>query len=185
MKRILIIRSGSTKCLFAAIESVKGLFPDSRISVLTDPDISQTLSQNLLVDEVILYGNLGAFFRHQLRQLWSDKYDIKVALFTGEDEGRYNKFKVLAHLLPPLHWMLVYDEKGNDFYWPTDWRRALAHLWWRAQRQRILPRLGGFFMRLIFFPLAVVLLFLSVGCLMCKRCYYSRRPRQTKEEAPD
>lgn len=128
MRRILVIRSGSLKYLLPTLSHLRETFPESKIDVLTDPDISETLSQNPFVDEVILYCNLRTFFRHQLRQLWGQKYDLKVALFTGEDEGRYNKFKVLAHLLPPLHWMLVYDEKGDHFSWPTDLRKALAHL---------------------------------------------------------
>lgn len=186
MKKILVIRSGSTKYLLAGLESLKGLFPDGHITVLTDPDISQILPQNPFVDEVIFYRNLRTFFRHQLRQLWGRKYDIKVALFTGESEGRYNKFKVLAHLLPPLHWMLVFNENGDHFSWPTDWRNALTHLRWRVQRQGSLPWLrGGFLARLILFPLALALLLLSVVLLLCKRFYYSRRPGETRGEAAD
>lgn len=180
MKRILIIRSGSKEYLLTGLESLKGLFPGGHITVLTDPDIFETLSQHPLVDEIVLYRDLHTFFRQQLRQLWSQKYDLKVALFTGEDEGRYNKFKVLAHLLPPLHRLLVYDEEGNHFPWPTDLKKALAHLLWRAKTLRILPRLGSFLLRLILFPLAVVLLLLSVGSLLCKRFCYSIKPHQPK-----
>lgn len=183
MKMILVIRSGSLKHLLPVLSYLKKNFPESRIHLLTDPDISQTVSQNPFADEVILYRNLRTFFRHQLWQFWGQKYNIKVALFTGEGGARYSKFKVLAHLLPPLHWMLAFNENEDYFSWPTDWRKALAHLWWRAKGPHRLPKIrDSFLLHLVLFPLAAVLLLLSVGSLLCKRLYYSRRPYQTRGE---
>lgn len=173
MRRILVIRSGSLKYLLPALSRLQESFPQSRIDVLTDPGISQTLSQNPFVDEVILYRNLCTFFRHQLRELWSQKYDLKVALVTGDEEGRYHKFRLLIHLMAPLARPLVYDEKGESYPW------GLAT--WRAEVGWVVGRGGQIFLKVAKSATLVVFLMLLLPLILIKNAFefllYSIRSR--------
>lgn len=179
-KGILIIRSGSFGNLAIAIKDLRRRFPASRISVLADPDILGELSRRSDVDEVLVYYNLKSFLSRQLWRLRQQKYDFKVSLWTNEDEGRYNKFKVLAFLLRPRH-MLVYNENGDSFALSIrDWRVVLNHILWRARASGVslvgfdgFVRLARGILNVLLLPVAFLLLLLSTGWLLARRSYYS------------
>jgi len=179
-KNILIIRSGSFRNLVIAINDLRRRFPNSWISVLTDPDIIEELSRRSDVDEVFIYRNLKSFFSRQLWRLRRQKYDLKVSLWTNENEGRYNKFKVLAFSLTPRH-MLVYNENGDSFALSIrNWWVILNHILWRARDSGVslvgfdgLIRLARRIINVLLLPVAFLLLLLSTGWLLAKRYYYS------------
>jgi len=178
-KRILVVRSGSLRYLLVVLESLDRRFPNSQITVLTDPDIIDELSRHPKVARIVVYGNLKGFLSRQLWQLRQQEYDIKVSLFTGEDEGRYNKFKVLAFLCRAGR-MIVYNENGDSFEWNYHHRRSIwNHIEWRLRQRRfpgfstqyslsILERLMG----ILISPFAFLRLSCSVGWLFAKRWYH-------------
>jgi len=182
-KKILVVRSGSLKYLLVVLESLDRRFPNSQITVLTDPDILDELAQHPKVAKIVVYGNLKGFLSRQLWQLRRQDYDVKVALFTGEDEGRYNKFKVLAFLCR-ARWMIVYNENGDSFDWSYYHREHIwNHIKWRLSDRRflgissqegflisIVRRLAGF----LLLPFAFLRLVCSVTWLLAKRTITSK-----------
>ena len=66
-KNVLVVRSGSLPNLLMVLESLGERFPGSEITVLTDPDILDELSQHPRVGDVAVYSNLRFFL---VRQLW-------------------------------------------------------------------------------------------------------------------
>ena len=181
-KSILVVRSGSLPNLLMVLESLGERFPGSEITVLTDPDILDELSQHPMVGDTAVYSNLKIFLARQLWELRRQEYDCKVALFTNEDEGRYNKFKVLAFMCR-ARCMIVYNENGDSFEWDYCHRRVIwSHVKWRL-RDRFFsgaPLQQNFFVLLLkklvnlfLLPFAFIRLLCSVGWLFVRRWYYN------------
>jgi ADP-heptose:LPS heptosyltransferase len=180
-KNILVVRSGSLSDLLMVLESLGERFPGSEITVLTDPDILDELSQHPRVGDVALYSNLRFFLARQLWELRRREYGCKVALFTNKNEGRYNKFKALAFLCRARR-TIIYNENADSFEWDYRHRQVIwGHIKWRlrdkffsgAPLQRnffvlLLTRLASF----LLLPLAFVRLLCSVGWLFARRWYH-------------
>ncbi len=178
---ILVVRSGSLLNLQTVLESLRNRFPGSEITVLTDPDILDELSRHPGVGDTAVYSNLRVFLARKLWELRRQEYDCKVALFTNEDEGRYNKFKVLTFMCRARR-MIVYNENGDSFEWDYRHRHVIwSHIKWRlrgkffsgASLQQnffvlLLKKLGSLFL----LPLAFIRLLCSVGWLFARRWYY-------------
>jgi len=131
-QNILVVRSGSLSNLLMVLNSLGRRFPHSEITVLTDPDIPDELSQHPGVSGVAVYSNLRFFLARQLWELRRRDYDCKVVLFTNEDEGRYNKFKVLAFLCRAPR-MIIYNENGDSFEWDYRHRHIIwGHIKWQV-----------------------------------------------------
>lgn len=178
---ILVIRSGSLPNLLMVLESLEKRFPGSEITILTDPDILDELSQHPGVSGVAIYTNLRVFLTRQVWELRRQDYDCKVALFTNEDEGRYNKFKVLAFLCRAPR-MIIYNENGDSFEWDYHHRRIIwSHIKWRLRdkfftgaslQQNFFVILLRKLADLLLLPLAFARLLCSVGWLFVRRWYY-------------
>lgn len=181
-KNILVVRSGSLPNLLMVLESLGERFPGSGITVLTDPDILDELSQHPGVSDVAVYSNLSFFLARQLWELRRRKYDCKVALFTNENEGRYNKFKALTFMCRAPR-MIVYNENGDSFEWDYRHRWTIwGHIKWRLRDRFFLdaPLQHNFFIllfkgfiNLLLLPLAFIHLLCSVGWLFIKRWYHN------------
>jgi len=181
-KNILVVRSGSLPNLLMVLESLGERFPGSEITVLTDPDILDELSQHPRVGDVALYSNLRFFLARQLRELRRREYDCKVALFTNENEGRYNKFKALAFMCRAPR-MIVYNENGDSFEWDYRHRRVIwSHIKWRLRDKFFsgAPLQQNFFVlllkklaSLLLLPFAFIRLLCSVGWLFARRWYHN------------
>jgi hypothetical protein len=183
---ILVVRSGSLSNLLMVLESLGKRFPGSEITVLTDPDILDELSQHPGVSNVAVYTNLRVFLARQLWELRQQDYDCKVVLFTNENEGRYNKFKVLAFLCRAPR-MIIYNENGDSFEWDYRHRHIIwGHIKWRlrdkfftgASLQQnffllLLKKLANF----LLLPFAFIHLLCSVGWLFARRGYYNLRAK--------
>ena len=179
---ILVVRSGSLPNLLIVLESLGERFPGSEITVLTDPDILDELSQHPRVGDVAVYSNLRFFLARQLWELRRQEYDCKVVLFTNEDEGRYNKFKALAFMCRARR-TIVYNENGDSFEWNYRHRRIIwRHVKWRLRDKFFsgVPLQRNFFVllltklaNLLLLPLAVIRLLCSVGWLFARRWYYN------------
>lgn len=186
-KKILVVRSGSLRYLLVVLESLDRRSPNSQITVLTDPDITDELSRHPKVAEIVVYGNLKGLLFRQLWQLHRQDYDVKVALFTGQDEGRYNKFKVLAFLCPAGR-MIIYNENGDSFEWSHYHRQSIwNHIKWRLRDKFFsgAPLQQNFFVLLLrklvnlfLLPLAFIHLLCSVGWLCARRWYYNNFRQQ-------
>ena len=192
MEKILFIRSCSSRNLLTGLAGLKKQFPNGEISVLTDPDILGILSRTCEVNEVIVYRKLRDFLLCQLWELHRRRYDLKAVFWTGEDEGRYNKFKVLAFLLGPRH-MLVYNENGDSFALSIrNWQAILNHILWRARASGTtcvsfdgLIRLARGILNVLLLPVAFLLLLLSTGRLLSKRLFWPDAPsRGEKQNSP-
>jgi hypothetical protein len=180
--KILVVRSGSLGNLLVALESLGRRFPNSQITVLTDPDILDELSPHPKVADIVLYGNIKSFLSRQLWQLRRREYDIKVSLFTNEDEGRYNKFKVLAFMCRAPR-MIVYNENSDSFEWDYRHRHIIwSHIKWRLRdklfsgtslQQNFFSLLLRKLVSLFLLPLALIRLLCSVGWLLARRWYYN------------
>jgi hypothetical protein len=180
--KILVVRSGSLGNLLVALESLGRRFPNSQITVLTDPDILDELSPHPKVADIVLYGNIKSFLSRQLWQLRRREYDIKVSLFTNEDEGRYNKFKVLAFMCRAPR-MIVYNENSDSFEWDYRHRHIIwSHIKWRLRdklfsgtslQQNFFSLLLRKLASLFLLPLALIRLLCSVGWLLARRWYYN------------
>lgn len=181
-KNVLVVRSGSLPNLLMVLESLGKRFPHSGITVLTDPDILDELSQHPRVGDVALYSNLKFFLARQLWELRRQEYDCKVALFTNEDEGRYNKFKALAFMCRARR-TIIYNENGDSFEWNYRHRRIIwSHVKWRLRgkffsgvplQQNFLVLLLKKFVNFFLLPFAFVRLLCSVGWLFVRRWYYN------------
>jgi ADP-heptose:LPS heptosyltransferase len=181
-KNILVVRSGSLPNLLMVLESLGKRFPRSEITVLTDPDILDELSQHPGIGDIAVYGNLKVFLARQLWELRRQEYDCKVALFTNEDEGRYNKFKVLAFMCRAPR-MIIYNENGDSFEWDYRHRRIIwSHIKWRLRDKFFIdaPLQHNFFISLLkklasllLLPLAFIRLLCSVAWLFARRRYYN------------
>jgi ADP-heptose:LPS heptosyltransferase len=179
---ILVVRSGSLPNLLMVLESLGRRFPCSAITVLTDPDVLDELSQHPRVSDIAVYSNLKVFLARQLWELRRQEYDCKVALFTNEDEGRYNKFKVLAFLCRAPR-MIIYNENGDSFEWDYRHRRIIwSHIKWRLRdrlfsgvslQQNLFVLLLAKLVDLLLLPLAFIHLLCSVGWLYARRWYYN------------
>jgi len=184
-KSILVVRSGSLPNLLMVLESLRERFPGGEITVLTDPDILDELSQHPRVGGVAVYSNLRAFLARQLWELRRQEYDCKVALFTNEDEGRYNKFKVLAFVCRAPR-MIIYNENGDSFEWDYRHRWIIwSHIKWRLRDKFFTahPPQQNFFLlllnrlaNLLLLPFTFVRLLCSVGCFFARRWYYNVKP---------
>jgi hypothetical protein len=180
--KILVVRSGSLGNLLVVLESLGRRFPNSQITVLTDPDILDELSTHPKVADIVIYGNIKSFLSRQLWQLRRREYDTKVSLFTNEDEGRYNKFKVLAFMCRASR-MIVYNENGDSFEWDYRHRHIIwSHIKWRlrdklfsgtALQQNFFSLLLRKLASLFLLPLALIRLLCSVGWLLVRRWYYN------------
>jgi len=181
---ILVVRSGSLPNLLMVLESLEERFPGSEITVLTDPDILDELSQHPVVNGIAVYSNLKVFLARQLWELRRQEYDCKVALFTNEDGGRYNKFKVLAFLCRAPR-MIIYNENGDSFEWDYRHRHIIwGHIKWRLRDKFFLgaPLHQNFFILLLkklanflLLPLAFIHLLCSVGWLFVRRWYHNMK----------
>jgi ADP-heptose:LPS heptosyltransferase len=179
---ILVVRSGSLLNLLMVLESLESRFPHSDITVLTDPDILDELSQHPRVGDTAVYSNLRVFLARQLWELRRQEYACKVALFTNENEGRYNKFKALAFLCRAPR-MIIYNENGDSFEWDYRHRRIIwGHIKWRLRDKFFSgasPQQNFFillFKKLASFsllPVAFIRLLCSVGWLLARRWYYN------------
>lgn len=184
---ILVVRSGSLPNLLTVLESLGRRFPGGEVTVLTDPDILDDLSQHPLVGDIAVYSNLKGFLTQQLWELRRQEYDCKVALFTNEDEGRYNKFKVLAFMCRAPQ-MIIYNENGDSFEWAYRHRRIIwSHINWRLRDKFFsgIPLQRNFFVILLtklvdlfLLPLAFIHLLCSVGWLYARRWYYNNFRRE-------
>jgi len=181
MLNILVVRSGSLPNLLMVLESLRRRFPHSAITVLSDPDILDELSQHPSVGDIAVYSNLKVFLARQLWELRRQEYDCKVVLFTNEDEGRYNKFKVLAFMCRAPR-MIIYNENGDSFEWDYRHRRIIwSHIKWRL-RDKLFSGASlqhNFFILLLqkmanlfSLPFAFIHLLCSVGWLFVRRWYY-------------
>ena len=182
-KNILVVRSGSLPNLLMVLESLGSRFPRGEVTVLTDPDIMDELSRHPGVGDTAVYSNLRVFLARQLWELRRQEYGCKVALFTNENEGRYDKFKLLAFMCRAPR-MIVYNENGDSFEWDYGHRRVIwSHIKWRlrdklfsgASLQQnffvlLLKKLASLFL----LPLAFVRLLCSVGWLFARRWYYDK-----------
>jgi len=183
---ILVVRSGSLPNLLMVLDSLGERFPGSAITVLTDPDILDELAQHPGVSDVAVYSNIGFFLAQQLWDLRRRNYDCKVALFTNEDEGRYNKFKVLAFLCGAPR-TIIYNENGDSFEWNYRHRHIIwAHIKWRLRdnfftdaslQQNFFVLLLKEFTNFLLLPLAFVRLLVSVVWLFIRRWYYSLKAK--------
>ena len=181
-KNILVVRSGSLPNLLMVLESLGRRFPRSEITVLTDPDILDELSRHPGVGDMAVYSNLRVFLARQLWELRRQEYDCKVALFTDEGEGRYNKFKALTFLCRAPR-MIVYNENGDSFEWDYRHRRIIwSHVKWRLRdklfsgaplQQNFLVLLLKKLLNLFLLPFAFIRLLCSVGGLLARRWYYN------------
>jgi ADP-heptose:LPS heptosyltransferase len=179
---ILVVRSGSLPNLLTVLESLRRRFPGGEVTVLTDPDILDDLWQHPLVGDIAVYSNLKGFLTQQLWELRRQEYDCKVALFTNEDEGRYNKFKVLAFMCRAPR-MIVYNENGDSFEWDYRHRRIIwDHIKWRLRDKFFSgdPLRRNFFVLLltklidiVLLPFAFIHLLCSVGWLYARRWYHN------------
>ena len=179
---VLVVRSGSLPNLLMVLESLGRRFPHGEITVLTDPDILDELSQHPRVGDTAVYSNLRVFLARQLWELRRQQYDCKVALFTNENEGRYNKFKALAFLCRAPR-MIVYNENGDSFEWDYRHRWIIwSHIKWRLRDKLFsgVPPQRNFFVLLLtklvnlfLLPLAFIHLLCSVGWLFVRRWYYN------------
>ena len=186
-KSILVVRSGSLPNLLTVLGSLEQRFPGSEVTVLTDPDILDELSQHPGVSDMAVYSNLKVFLGRQLWELRRQDYDCKVALFTNEDEGRYNKFKVLAFMCRAPR-LIVYNENGDSFEWDYRHRRIIwSHIKWRLRdkffsgahlQQNFFVLLLTKLANLFLLPLAVIRLLCSVGWLLVRRWYYDNFRQQ-------
>ena len=180
-QNILVVRSGSLPNLLMVLESLGSRFPHGEITVLTDPDILDELSQHPRVGGTAVYSNLKVFLARQLWELRRQEYDCKVALFTNENEGRYNKFKMLAFLCRAPR-LIVYNENGDSFEWVYRHRRTIwSHIKWRLRdkvfsgaslQQNFFVLLLRKLANLFLLPLACIRLVCSVGWLFARRWYY-------------
>ena len=185
-QNVLVVRSGSLPNLLMVLDSLGKRFPGSEITVLTDPDILDELSQYPGVSNVVVYSNLKFFLSHQLWELRRQDYDCKVVLFTNENEGRYNKFKVLAFLCRAPR-MIAYNENGDSFEWDYHHRRIIwSHIKWRLRdnfftdaslQQNFFFLLFKKLANLLLLPFAFVRLLVSVGWLLARRWYYSLKAK--------
>jgi len=181
-KNVLVVRSGSLPNLLMVLESLGERFPGSEITVLTDPDILDELSQHPRVGNTAVYSNLKVFLARQLWELRRQEYDCKVALFTNENEGRYNKFKVLAFMCRARR-TIIYNENGDSFEWDYRHRRIIwSHVKWRLRdkffsdatvQQNFFVLLLTRLANLLLLPLAFVRLLCSVGWLFARRWYHN------------
>jgi ADP-heptose:LPS heptosyltransferase len=181
-QNILVVRSGSLPNLLMVLESLGDRFPGSEITVLTDPDILDELSQHPRVGDMAVYSNFSFFLARQLWELRRQEYDCKVALFTNEDEGRYNKFKALAFMCRAPR-MIVYNENGDSFEWDYRHRHIIwSHIKWRLRdkffsgaslQQNFFVLLLKKLANLFLLPLAFIHLLCSVGWLFVRRWYYN------------
>jgi ADP-heptose:LPS heptosyltransferase len=175
---ILVVRSGSLPNLLAVLQSLEERFPRSEITVLSDPDILDELSQHPGLSHVAVYSNLRFFLARQLWELRRRDYDCKVALFTNENEGRYNKFKALAFLCRAPR-MIIYNENADSFEWNYSHRRIIwGHIKWRLRdkffldaplQQNFLVLLLTKLANLLLFPFAFIRLLCCVGWLLVRR----------------
>jgi len=178
---ILVVRSGSLPNLLMVLENLESRFPHSEVTVLSDPDILDELSQHPRVGGTAVYSNLRVFLARQLWELRRQEYDCKVALFTNEDEGRYNKFKVLAFLCRARR-MIIYNENGDSFEWDNRHRHVIwSHVKWRLRdrffsgaslQQNFFVLLLKKLASLLLLPFAFIRLLCSVGWLLARRWYY-------------
>jgi ADP-heptose:LPS heptosyltransferase len=183
-KSILVVRSGSLSNLLMVLESLGKRFPHSEITVLTDPDIVDELSQHPRVRDMAVYSNLRVFLARQWWELRRQEHDCKVALFTNEDEGRYNKFKVLAFVCRAPR-MIIYNENGDSFEWDYRHRHIIwSHIKWRLRdklfsgaslQQNFFTLLLRKLANLFLLPVAFIRLLCSVGWLFARRWYNSLR----------
>ncbi len=181
-KSILVVRSGSLSNLLMVLESLGRRFPHSEVTVLTDADILDELSQHPRVGDTAVYSNLRVFLARQLWELRRQEYGCKVALFTNEDEGRYNKFKALAFLCRAPR-MIIYNENGDSFEWDYRHRRIIwSHIKWRLSdkffsgaslQQNFFVLLLKKLANLLLLPFAFIHLLCSVGWLFARRWYHN------------
>jgi dolichol-phosphate mannosyltransferase len=173
------------------LESLGSRFPHGEITVLTDPDILDELSQHPRVSDTAVYSNLRVFLARQLWELRRQEYDCKVALFTNENEGRYNKFKALAFMCRAPR-MIVYNENGDSFEWDYRHRRIIwSHIKWRLRdkffsgaslQQDFFVLLLKKLASLLLLPFAFIRLLCSVGWLFARRWFYESKTKPPVKE---
>lgn len=149
--RVLVIGSASAANSVRAVAAVRARFPHARITLAVAGEPLPPLRAAGAVDLVV-----GATLA-SLRRL--PRYDVKVALFTGEG---YAALKLAAFLAPAPR-LLVFSEGGGMFWWSFDDRLAVwNHLRWRLSGGGPLPARLARLARAITNPIIAFVAFLCL-----------------------
>jgi hypothetical protein len=153
IERILLVGCGSQLNIASAAHALRARFPAARLVLLAAGDHVQAVRALPDLDAVIPYAGIS----ETRRSVESARYDLKVALFTGEGQAR---LKLVSFLLPARR-MLIFTEGGGMFAWSFDQRLAIwNHVRWRFSGGRPLFETLRRLARAIVTPLVSFLAFI-------------------------
>lgn len=157
VRRILVIGSASAPNSERALAAVAARFPQAALSVLAPAVQTPPLRPHAGVT-VIAYAGVSRLGPLR-RTVAAERFDLKVALFTGEG---HNLFKLAAFTLPARR-MLVYSEGGGMFEWCFDQRRAVVnHVIGRIRHYPLHIGVSGRPLLVLFLPLLSLLAFVAL-----------------------
>lgn len=133
IENILLINSGSESFRSKALADLSNLFPQSKITIITQYDAYETCLQDVRVNKVLLASGLPTLFR-TLRELrtWP-KQDLVAILHTNE-MGGYEKLRLVS----PLFRGKTRLSYTRDFEWEGPGWYTLPGQFWQLVRIRLI-----------------------------------------------